>query len=272
MPSFKIIESLCQGKIGNPEANEDALLVTENFIAVLDGVSTVNCPQINDKSGGRFAVDTSIGMIRQFSPLITAREAVDALSANLLQSVRNRVLLPPDIRPPSFGMAIYSAARKEVWRVCDCAVMQDGVLNLNELPPDKVTSEARAFIIEALLLKGATIEGLRQKDVSRETIKPLLQEQHHFSNREGAFGYGVIDGRHVPDCYIEIFDASKTREIVLATDGYPFVMPSLEESEGKLAALLVEDPLLFRKYKSTKGHQAENLSFDDRTYVRFLTG
>jgi hypothetical protein len=40
-----------------------------------------------------------------------------------------------------------------------------------------------------------------------------------------------------------------------------------EASEQQLQELLSEDPLLFRRYKATKGMKQRNISFDDRAYV-----
>jgi glycerophosphoryl diester phosphodiesterase len=42
----------------------------------------------------------------------------------------------------------------------------------------------------------------------------------------------------------------------------------LEASEQALQEILRDDPLLFRKYKATKGLQPGNVSFDDRAYVK----
>ncbi|GCE09255.1 hypothetical protein KDAU_65840 [Dictyobacter aurantiacus] len=43
---------------------------------------------------------------------------------------------------------------------------------------------------------------------------------------------------------------------------------TLEASELALQEVLQEDPLLFRKYKTTKGLQRGNVSFDDRAYIK----
>ena len=58
-------------------------------------------------------------------------------------------------------------------------------------------------------------------------------------------------------------------EIVLASDGYPYLKESLEESERLLKAELTNNPLCDREYRSTKGKAEDNISFDDRTYIRF---
>ena len=55
----------------------------------------------------------------------------------------------------------------------------------------------------------------------------------------------------------------------MATDGYPKLYDTLEKSEEYLAHILEYDPLCFQEYKSTKGLQKGNSSFDDRTYIKF---
>jgi glycerophosphoryl diester phosphodiesterase len=58
-------------------------------------------------------------------------------------------------------------------------------------------------------------------------------------------------------------------EIVLASDGYPFLCKTLEESEQRLAQQKSEDPLNIGAFKATKAFTKENNSFDDRAYIRF---
>jgi sugar/nucleoside kinase (ribokinase family) len=55
---------------------------------------------------------------------------------------------------------------------------------------------------------------------------------------------------------------------VLATDGYPFLRPTLQESEKRLEEVTTGEPLCMRLFKPTKGLQGGNLSFDDRAYLR----
>jgi len=64
--------------------------------------------------------------------------------------------------------------------------------------------------------------------------------------------------------------ADTVKQIVISSDGYPFLKPTLQESEKMLATLIKEDPLLYKKFKSTKGIVKTNYSYDDRTYVRFI--
>lgn len=59
--------------------------------------------------------------------------------------------------------------------------------------------------------------------------------------------------------------------VTLATDGYPVLFETLEESEAALAAALKKDPLCYRENPQTKGLITGNTSFDDRCYLQFTT-
>ena len=61
----------------------------------------------------------------------------------------------------------------------------------------------------------------------------------------------------------------ETQVVVLASDGYPYLLPSLLETENALASVIKEDPLCFRRFKSVKGVGPGNISFDDRAYLKF---
>ena len=60
-------------------------------------------------------------------------------------------------------------------------------------------------------------------------------------------------------------------EVVLASDGYPKLFGTLEESEHYLQKVLAEDPLCISLNKQTKGLMVGNNSYDDRTFVRFVS-
>ena len=58
-------------------------------------------------------------------------------------------------------------------------------------------------------------------------------------------------------------------DVVLASDGYPIMRPTLAESEQELERLRRADPHLVNEFRTTKGFTPELRSFDDRTYIRF---
>jgi hypothetical protein len=57
-------------------------------------------------------------------------------------------------------------------------------------------------------------------------------------------------------------------DLVLASDGYPEILPTLAETEARLAELLAEDPSCVGVLRGTKGVMAGQISFDDRAYLR----
>jgi glycerophosphoryl diester phosphodiesterase len=57
-------------------------------------------------------------------------------------------------------------------------------------------------------------------------------------------------------------------EIVLASDGYPVLCPTLQESEEQLKKQREEDPLNIGRFQATKAFHPDFNSFDDRSYIR----
>jgi hypothetical protein len=58
------------------------------------------------------------------------------------------------------------------------------------------------------------------------------------------------------------------RSLVLASDGYPEVLPTLRESENLLASIREADPLLIDRQLSARGIPPGREWYDDRTYLR----
>ena len=95
-----------------------------------------------------------------------------------------------------------------------------------------------------------------------------------FANKRGsAYGYSVLNGEEIPEELIKVIRLSEfsgsEHEIILASDGYPVLKPTLQQSEWELEYIMREDPQCCRMYESTKGLKSGNKSFDDRTYIRF---
>ena len=144
-------------------------------------------------------------------------------------------------------------------------------VHLGDSPVDRATSSARAAFLRARLIQGVPVERLRAQDDGRALIRPLLDMQHAFRNVDAPdepFGYGAIDGRPVPQRYLEKWEVPDAREIILASDGYPALFPSLVQTEEHLRAELERDPLRIGRSASTKGVAPGAVSFDDRAYLR----
>lgn len=177
----------------------------------------------------------------------------------------DRLRLHPEERLTASAI-IYSAFHRQIWMIGDCQCLVDGVLYGNPKPQENLCAEKRATFNRQALANGHTVEEIRMNDGGRRLIIPLIIEYSKQQN----ISYPVIDGFDIPKDKIKIIKTNKGKhEIVLASDGYPFLKPTLEESEQALHEQLTKDPLCIDTFKATKGLIQGNNSFDDRSYIRF---
>lgn len=262
---MEIIEHFICGKKVEDLKNEDFLHITNDFIAVVDGVSAKNGQLFDGVTGGRRAAEKVCEVVTTFDIGITAKEA----TGKITDAIADLYEKDEPKGAAAAGAIIFSKARNEIWSVGDCQCLINGELFSHEKEIDRINSDMRALILEFAKREGKTQEELLQKDVGREFIMPILKNQHIFANKTGRFSYGVLNGTTVPDEHIIIHKVKAGDEIVLASDGYPKLFATLQESEEYLEKMLKENPLCDGEYRSTKGKAEDNISFDDRTYIRF---
>ena len=171
----------------------------------------------------------------------------------------------------SAAIALFNAFHQEIWIVGDCQVIIDGRLIQNPMKTDQVLSEARALYLNTELLIGKTVNELLENDTGRKFIDPLLMSQWVFQNASShsIYAYGVIDGFDIPDEMIKVIKIADDYDyIVLASDGYPFLKPTLQASESMLERLLLVDPLGISQYHSLSRKKPAESSFDDRSFLK----
>ena len=161
--------------------------------------------------------------------------------------------------------AIYSQWHKEVWLVGDCQCLIDGQFHDNPKPYEQPVAEMRSAYIRLQLKQGKRPTDFQQHDSGRDFVLPVLIDSCQYQNKT----FAVIDGFNMPFEKVKVLDVSHAHEIILATDGYPFLFPTLAESEQAIARQLADDPLCIRHFKATKGLMLGRQSFDDRSYIRF---
>ena len=86
-------------------------------------------------------------------------------------------------------------------------------------------------------------------DPGRTAIQENLKLQMSFENINVPFGYPVLNGQGIEPSMIKVYPVKPGDEILLASDGYPVLGRTLEESEKELQRILKEDPLCFRTYR-----------------------
>jgi hypothetical protein len=164
--------------------------------------------------------------------------------------------------------AAYVAARREVWRVGDVHVR----IGPDTHPPlgrlDEVMTGARAALLRALLLEGADPQTLATDDPGAALIKPIETREHLFRNRDAddPLAFGAIDGRTVPERFLEVFPVAPGATVILASDGYPVAAATLADAEAYLRADLERDPLRIGRHPGFRARGP--VSFDDRAYIR----
>jgi len=264
----EVIEQFIMSKHGDLESCEDYLHIGENFIAVFDGVTSKaeNIPA-GLKPGGIVAREMSEGL-HQLKANATCSESLTFLSEIVSVFLQKNESLRP--YRPAAAAIIYSIQRHELWQVGDCQYAYDGIGFDCDSEIDSHAASVRAAYNRALLLQGKNIDDLKVNDEGRSVIMPMLKEQHHFLNRaEHPFGYSCFNGDEIPDklqVIHKIPDA--TKELTLASDGYPKLLSNLRETEDYLQTILNTDPLCITDHIATKGLQEGQVSFDDRAFIR----
>lgn len=272
---MQVIEQFTQGKTGDESLNEDKIVVDEHFIGVIDGVTSRRGQMLQGMTIGRFASETIASEIIRLPRQIEARQAIDHLTERL-KSISETVAASENksfgdtLRRPACALVMYSRYRREIWRVADPTFMINGLANTKSFLQEENWAQLRRAYICSRLAKGDSEDSLRDNDPTWELLSPMMGEFKVFTNYDGPFGYGVINGTRVPDAHVEIFNASHATEIVLASDGYPYVASTLEETEKTLQYVVTQDPLMYRLYPQVKGVKPGYVSFDDRTYIRFI--
>ena len=295
---MKIIESSIIGK-KSPEACEDGMVVTDDFIAVIDGSTSKTPKHLNpDMKNGRYAMMLISEYIQEE---LKADASVDDFCQGVTAFIYNKVYEKlgveerlkehPEERLTASAI-LYSRTRNEVWMVGDCQAIIAGKLYENGKPYEEKIARKRVELIEQGLSPAEA-----RKQIEPLLIKAMLSGQNQTYTvidgfpiyREGVKVVSLSDSSSVQDsvsssdsCSVQdpvscpgSASASDTipsssSEIVLASDGYPFLKPTLAASETALAEQIANDPQNIHSFIATKGIVEGNKSFDDRTYIRFV--
>lgn len=252
--------------------SEDGIVVTNDFIAVIDG-STSKTPRRHHPlmSNGRYAMRLISKYIRKM-PANTSCHQFCVGATKLINShyrfrfPEQRMKEHPEERLCASAI-IYSRMRREIWMVGDCHCLLNGRYHDNPKPYEIPLAKMRALKVYELMAEGMSQEDLLQeKDPARDVMIPSMLELMQNQN----VTYAVIDGFPIPETKVPIILLDfQPWEIVLASDGYPWLAPTLEETEALLDKQRQNDPLNVGEFKATKAFVKGNNSFDDRSYIRF---
>lgn len=271
MKRITIAEQQLTGK-RSPETCEDGIVATDDFVAVIDGSTSKATHQLlPDMRNGRAAMLLVSKALRSLPADASLAQCCEQVTAQLSEAYRQQgvsadhLIAHPEERTTA-SAAIFSLQRQEIWLVGDCQCLVDGVFHDNPKPHENRIAHERADILRQMLDKGETdIDSLRQHDVGRDQVVGQIVLTCFDQNKK----FSVFDGFPVALDKVKVIPVPTDSEVVLATDGYPFLFSSLNESETALARLLAADPLCIHQYVATKGLMDGQVSFDDRAYIRF---
>ena len=267
---MKILEHFIGGKENNPDTCEDGLIMKEDLIAVIDGVTAKGTHLWNGKKSGCHAKNVLLDYLNQDIVELSAIELLENLNQVLKNEIEKCEENLSYVEYPRAVTIIYNDLHKEIWCYGDCQCSINGAVYTHSKKLDELNSDLRAFVLEYEIACGKTIQDLKEKDLGREAIQNNLLMQFMFENRKGYFGYPVLNGMGIETSMLKIYPVRKGDEVVLASDGYPILKKTLGESEEELDHILLHDPMCFSMYRATKGIETGNVSFDDRTFCRFL--
>lgn len=265
---MKLIEMFTCSKAGKEDLNEDAVYFGENIVAVIDGVTSKSGKTIDGIAEGRFAAQTLLKLLDDVDAQLSPFEIISFLSEGLRKEASKKNYP----QKPSAVVTIYNNLRKELFSYGDCPYKIGNQDYKNAKDLDREIAKKRASIIKDALKKGATIEDIRKNDIGRKAIVPeLVGKTNEKANFLGEGGFPVVNGDKPIKEYIVIHKILPNTQIVITSDGYPKILSTLSATEDNLLELLKKDPLCIEELCGTKCVAEGNVSYDDRSYIRFLT-
>lgn len=267
---MQIIEQLSAAK--HPaRKSEDGIVVTPDFVAVIDGsTSKTDYRHSLWRSNGRYAMQLVSRYIRRMPKTTTCEQFLNGVTAAIARHYRKRMLPRLAEHPEerlTCSAVVFSRLCREVWLVGDCQCLIGDEYYDNPKPDEALLAAMRADEVKRLLANGMTQEELLADDVARPVIIPRMLQTMQQQNRT----YAVIDGFRIPRQHVRVVTLDfRPWQVVLASDGYPFLRPTLDESERLLERQRRQDPLnIGPDFQATKAFHPGANSFDDRSYIRF---
>ena len=187
---MRIIERYCRGKRNDQSLNEDGMLVTDDFAAVVDGVTSKKRAASVAASWRRDLMLGVIGGMPADASMRQMQRAVDECFQARYRSHEAgiRVFADEPVERLQVNAVVYSARRHEAWLFGDCQIMVNGVQTPTTKDVDVLLGDLRAFTVLALREMqdgtpdvpisgsfGAPASDAAPKDPSRAMILPFLR-------------------------------------------------------------------------------------------------
>jgi hypothetical protein len=267
-----IAEQFVRGKSADQNLCEDIIHVSDKFVAIIDG-SSIKGRTFGNKSSGRFVaevIDRALYEVPANSTLVEGTKIVNQKIREAIGYRDSQEVMKAGRRPAASCM-FFSRQREEMWTYGDTLLMVDGITHDLSKEIDRVVASARCAFVRAELLSGKSTEELVSSTADHNFIEPILsKQQESFLNNAaaGKLGYGNLDGADEVLHFARTISVKGATSVIMASDGFTTLFPTLEETEAELARIIKEDPLMINLCPQVKGVRPGNESFDDRAYVR----
>ena len=206
--------------------------------------------------------------IRRMEKTTTCEQFLTGVTAYIRKHYKKSMLPRLEEHPEdrlTCSAIIFSRVCREIWMVGDCQCLIGQEYYDNPKPYEDELAAMRAEEVKRQLAEGKSADELLRNDTARSIIIPRMIK----TMRQQNISYSVIDGFHIPREHVRIITLDfQPWDIVLASDGYPFLCPTLAESESRLYEQRTNDPLNIGTFKATKAFLPDFNSFDDRSYIR----
>ncbi|MBR3358618.1 MAG: toll/interleukin-1 receptor domain-containing protein [Solobacterium sp.] len=252
----------------------DTYVWSDHYIAVIDGATPKGEMLWDGQKGDVYVSHLAADAIVNMNPDFSAEEAISYINQVIRSEYTKRgidfkALMPAERLQCS--LLLYSVNKHEIWSFGDCMlrINQRDFVNLKE--GDQLLASLRAFCIQIERdRRGKDVTEQELSDFGRQMILPYLKEYISLANRKVPFGYDVLDGGDIIPSHVKIYSVQKDDTVVMASDGYPRLFDTFEETEEYLKKALELDPTCIDLLRGTKGIDKGNESYDDRTYVSFV--
>lgn len=269
---MKVIESFIKGKISEAMC-EDRLVISDNFIAVIDGVSSKSHYLDNGKTTGNIASGIIKDIIKSMPKETSLQKFVLMVNEGYENYYNNSSF---DLDIDRYGLqamaVVYSDFEKKIRLIGDCVAVVEDDYFINPKLSDIVLEELRSLKAHIDLHNSNLTdeEYFDENEAARKFIEPLIIESTVFANDNSTrWGYSVLNGKDIPIDLCKVINVKKGETIILASDGYPHVFNTLDDTEENLKKVIENDPYFYKDFISTKGLKHGQISYDDRTYVKF---
>jgi glycerophosphoryl diester phosphodiesterase len=284
--TWEVTESFSISKRGTPDGGGDRVVNGSRYIGVVDAATekfgttlVLNGRQLT----GEYAVAEVLS-----EQLTRANDDISGPLHRAQQELRAAAQLPEAEREGAlFSLqavfAVLDLQRSELLVLGDCCYGFKTDCGFqafyNHKKIDTLASEVRAAFYLASGACGAkAVAGDPGRDLILDDLKQAARLAN--ANPETIDDNQTLFGKSLRELVYPVFSASscgavhrilipdRTHEVVIASDGYPEIFGTLEETERCLERSLREDPRRIEEHPATKGLTAGNASFDDRSYVR----